>query len=77
MRGLAAFIISVYQRTLSGDHGWLRPLFPYGVCKFHPTCSEYTRQSILKYGIVIGSIKGVKRIVRCHPWGKGGHDPVK
>ena len=46
-------------------------------CRFLPTCSEYTRDSIVKFGLVKGGWLGLKRILKCHPWGKGGHDPIK
>ena len=46
-------------------------------CRFLPTCSEYTKESIIQFGLVNGVWLGLKRIVRCHPWGKGGHDPIK
>ena len=46
-------------------------------CRFLPTCSDYTKESIIKFGLVNGVWLGLKRIVRCHPWGKGGHDPIK
>jgi putative membrane protein insertion efficiency factor len=42
-----------------------------------PTCSEYTKDSIVKFGLVKGCGLGLKRILKCHPWGKGGHDPIK
>lgn len=45
-------------------------------CKFNPTCSEYTKQAIEKYGCIKGSIKGLKRILRCNPFSKGGYDPL-
>ena len=46
-------------------------------CVFLPTCSDYTKDSILKFGLVKGCWLGLKRILKCHPWGKGGHDPIK
>lgn len=46
-------------------------------CKFVPSCSEYTHQAISRYGIIQGSWRGFKRIIRCHPWTKGGKDLLK
>ena len=46
-------------------------------CIFYPTCSQYFIQALQKYGILKGSYLGVKRILRCHPWNKGGYDPLK
>ncbi|MBP5274912.1 MAG: membrane protein insertion efficiency factor YidD [Abditibacteriota bacterium] len=45
-------------------------------CRFRPTCSEYTAQAIEKYGVMKGSFLGLKRILRCNPFGKGGDDPL-
>jgi len=47
------------------------------VCRFRPPCSEYTYQAIERYGIIRGGLKGLRRILKCHPWSKGGEDPVK
>ena len=46
-------------------------------CRFLPTCSEYTKEAILKFGLIKGISLGFKRIIKCHPWGKSGHDPIK
>ncbi len=46
-------------------------------CKYEPTCSEYTKQAILKYGAIKGSFLGFKRVLRCNPFSKGGYDPLK
>ena len=50
--------------------------FTPSVCRFTPTCSEYTKQAIMKYGVIKGGWLGIKRICRCHPWNPGGYDPV-
>lgn len=46
-------------------------------CKFYPTCSEYTKQAIEKYGALKGTILGIWRIIRCNPFSRGGYDPLK
>ena len=46
-------------------------------CRFLPTCSEYTKEAILKFGLIKGISLGLKRIIKCQPWGKSGHDPIK
>ncbi len=45
-------------------------------CRFTPTCSEYARQAILKHGPLKGLYLAVRRLLRCHPWGGSGYDPV-
>lgn len=60
-------LVIVYKATLSpllGRH-----------CRFQPTCSSYFRTCVKKYGAVRGSLKGLARIGRCHPWHPGGYDP--
>jgi putative membrane protein insertion efficiency factor len=68
--------IRLYQKTLSPDSGWFAYRHPVGYCKFQPHCSEYAYQAINKYGAFIGVLKALNRIVRCHPWSKGGNDPL-
>lgn len=75
-RYLLIKVIKIYQKTLSPDHGLFKNLYPNGFCRFNPTCSEYGIQAIRKYGIFKGSLLTMKRILRCNPFNKGGHDPV-
>lgn len=45
-------------------------------CRFHPTCSHYVVEALQRHGAAMGLWLALKRIVRCHPWHPGGHDPV-
>jgi uncharacterized protein len=76
-RFYAIKILRIYQKTLSFDHGFFKYLFPYGYCRFKPTCSEYAISAIEKYGLFRGGVKAAWRVMRCNPWNKGGWDPVK
>lgn len=76
-RNLGALLVTAYQKTLSPDHSSFKILFPYGYCKFTPSCSQYTKEAIKRQGLILGSIKGFWRILRCNPCSKGGVDPVK
>jgi hypothetical protein len=69
MKFLVLDILSLYKTFMS-------PFLP-PACRFEPTCSEYARQAVEKYGALKGTWMGVKRILRCQPFCKGGHDPVK
>ena len=55
--------------------GFLSPLKPPS-CRYIPTCSEYAMVAVEKYGAAKGSFLAIKRILRCHPFHKGGYDPV-
>ena len=72
MKNLLIWLINGYQKNISL---WLTSKNIN--CKFYPTCSEYTKQAIQKYGAVKGSFLGVKRILKCNPFSKGGYDPIK
>lgn len=69
-------IISLYQKTLSPDHGWFKNAHPGGYCKYQPTCSQYCKEAVIKYGPLKGSARGAWRVLRCNPWSKGGYDPA-
>lgn len=76
-RAILVGLVRVYQHTLSPDHGPIfRVFYPQGACRFHPTCSEYTAQAITAFGALRGTYLGLKRLIRCHPWAAGGHDPL-
>lgn len=74
VRKIVTAPIVFYQKTFSFDHGPMKQMYPHGFCPFYPSCSEYCRQSILKDGVAIGITKGAFRVLRCHPWTKGGVD---
>jgi len=70
-------IIRFYQKNFSPDHSIYAKKHPHGYCRFYPTCSEYSYQAINKYGLVKGLLKALWRVLRCHPFSKGGYDPIK
>lgn len=72
MKKLFIIFIKIYKKTIS-------PILSYfGIkCKYYPTCSEYTIQAIEKYGTIKGCFLGIKRILKCNPFSKGGYDPLK
>ncbi len=72
MKRILIRIIEWYQKYISV---WFE--YKNIRCKYYPTCSEYTKQAIEKYGVVKGSILGIARILRCNPFSKGGYDPLK
>ena len=45
-------------------------------CRYYPTCSQYTKQAVMKYGPIKGLLKGAFRVLRCNPFSKGGYDPI-
>jgi len=59
----------MYQRIIS-------PLLP-SACRFYPTCSQYMRDAVERYGVAKGVWMGVRRLARCHPFHAGGFDPVR
>jgi len=68
MVGLLILLVRAYQVTLSPILGWQ--------CRFIPSCSQYFIQAVHTRGPVVGLALGLWRIIRCHPFSKGGYDPV-
>ncbi len=75
-RNLGKLAIRFYQKFLSFDHAFWAPWLGYPVCIHTPTCSEYTYEAIDRFGLILGSIMGFFRILRCNPFSEGGYDPV-
>ncbi|MGQ9699935.1 MAG: membrane protein insertion efficiency factor YidD [Candidatus Bipolaricaulaceae bacterium] len=68
VRKLLVLPILLYQRVLS-------PVLPHR-CRFYPSCSEYAKEAVLRYGPVKGGRLAVRRLLRCGPWHPGGYDPL-
>ena len=78
MKTVILKFIRFYQKTKFFHGAIARQLFLTDrVCRFTPTCSDYTYQAVEKHGTIKGTLLGLKRIIRCHPWSKGCFDPVK
>lgn len=69
MKNLIIQMITFYRKCIS----------PYKkpCCRFIPTCSEYALQAVQKYGALKGSLLAIRRLLKCHPFHKGGYDPLK
>lgn len=68
MKGVILLFILFYQKVIS-------PFKPR-TCRYYPTCSQYTYQAILKFGLKKGVYYGIKRVLKCHPFHEGGYDPI-
>ena len=69
MKQVLIQLIKIYRKYIS-------PLKGRPTCIYYPTCSQYAIEALEKYGVVKGTYLAVKRILRCHPFHKGGYDPV-
>lgn len=70
MKKIVLKMILFYQKSIS-------PLKKNASCIYIPSCSEYTRQAIERYGLLKGGALGIRRILKCNPFSKGGYDPLK
>ncbi|WP_057746734.1 membrane protein insertion efficiency factor YidD [Liquorilactobacillus capillatus] len=68
MRSLLIMLVRGYQKFIS-------PLFPPS-CRYYPTCSHYMLEALKKHGALKGTLMGLARLLRCHPFVRGGYDPV-
>ncbi len=68
LKKIMILLIRFYQKCIS-------PLLPK-MCRFTPTCSQYFIEALQIHGVIKGSYLGVRRLLRCHPWGGSGYDPV-
>lgn len=68
MKNFLVKLINLYQK--------ISALTP-PTCRFYPTCSQYTKEAVIKYGTLKGLYLGTKRILKCHPLHPGGYDPLK
>jgi len=65
----------VALQTLRAYKWAVSPMFP-AACRYTPTCSEYAMEAIERHGVLRGGLKAAARLLRCHPFVKGGYDPV-
>jgi uncharacterized protein len=72
MRKTGGFLV---MQLLHGYKWLLSPLLP-PACRYVPTCSEYAMEAVDRYGVLRGGMMAVWRVLRCHPFVKGGYDPV-
>ena len=63
-------------KFIKGYKFLISPLFGHS-CRYLPTCSEYSIEALKQFGLIKGAFMSIKRILSCHPWGKGGFDTVK
>ena len=68
MKAMLVWLLQGYKR-------WISPMLPVA-CRYVPTCSEYAIEAIQVHGAVRGSALGLRRLIRCHPFVRGGYDPV-
>ena len=70
------FLRRVYLLPVRFYRKFLSPLKPASSCRFTPTCSRYALDAVMEWGIVLGTLLAVWRVMRCNPFSAGGDDPV-
>jgi putative membrane protein insertion efficiency factor len=68
MKAVALWVLGIYKR-------WVSPVLPPS-CRYVPTCSEYAMEAVERFGVLRGGAMTAWRVLRCHPFVKGGYDPV-
>lgn len=78
MKKILVQLITLYQKTISPDRGFFvrSRVLNSNTCTFYPSCSDYFKEAVLKHGVFRGTLLGVRRIARCHPWQRKHLDPV-
>jgi len=74
-RGFSDLLTAALLGVIALYRKWISPLLGPN-CRFHPTCSSYASEAIVRYGPFLGSARALGRLARCHPFCDGGYDPV-
>ncbi len=74
-KGIEGLITNICLALIKFYRLFISPIKPQ-VCRFYPSCSQYTYEAVSKYGFNKGLMMGIKRVIRCHPFSPGGYHPV-
>lgn len=75
IRGLTGLLAAILLGAIALYRRWISPLLGPN-CRFHPTCSSYATEAIVRHGPFLGTARALGRLARCHPLCEGGYDPV-
>lgn len=75
MNSMTSFGRKLVLQGLRGYKWAISPMMG-PACRYVPTCSEYAMEAVERYGVIAGGVKAIWRLLRCHPFAKGGYDPV-